>query len=80
MPQVLISPRRRRCPRMAALPQGCRGQRGPAAEHLARDDAGQLTHAEAQPGAHGRFSNLLEEQAEKEPATYEKFYEQYSRF
>ena len=39
-------------PRVAPLPQGRRGQRGPAAEHLARDDAGHVAAAEAEQGPH----------------------------
>jgi TNF receptor-associated protein 1 len=44
--------------RVAALPQGRRRQRGPAAEHLARDDAGQGPRRETEQGHHETLSQV----------------------
>ena len=67
-------------PGVAALPQGRGGQRGSAAEHLARDDAGHSLMQKLNKVLTGRFLKFLDEQAEKDAAAYEKFYAEYQRF
>jgi hypothetical protein len=60
--------------RVAAFPQGRRGQRGPPAEHLARDDAGQGPDREAEQGHHEALLKFLEEEAKNRPDAYHEFY------
>jgi TNF receptor-associated protein 1 len=61
--------------RVAALPEGRRRQRGPPAEHLARDDAGQVRLLEKlNKVITKRFLKFLEEEAKNRPDGYNEFY------